>query len=235
MEKLQKLIDIPDIWYRRLKNTIESQQFLDLGKFIADQRSKHTIYPAQKDVFRAFKETDFNDVKVVLFGMDPYPTEYLGEPVACGLAFAPNNPEYIPPSLRIMYETIKETVYSDELTFPIDLNISNWAKQGVLLLNTGLTVQKGKAGSHIRKWEFFTNAVIETLNETTGIIFLLWGNEAKKLKPLINEKNHFILEASHPAASIYSKGPWKCDHFNRVNEILRVNHNEEIEWFDNLK
>lgn len=173
-------------------------------------------------------------IKSLYDNIMPYPNEYKNEPVACGLAFAPRDPEYMPPSLRIIYETLKETVYSDELTFPVDLNMQEWAKQGVLLLNTALTVRKGKPGSHIPYWQFFTNAVIETLNETTGIIFLLWGNDAKKFRPMINETNHYILECSHPASSIYKKGPWECNHFTRVNEILKINHNEEIKWLQNL-
>lgn len=231
---MQKLINISDTWYKRLQPTIESQEFLKLGQFIAEERKSVTVYPKKEEVFIAFNETPFEEVRVVLLGMDPYPNEYKGEPVACGLAFAPRDHEYLPPSLRIIYNTLKETLYSERLTFDSDLNMQEWAKQGVLLLNTALTVRKGKPGSHIPNWDFFTKAVINTLNETTGLIFLLWGNDAKKFRPLINETNHYILECAHPASSIYKKGPWECNHFTRVNEVLKINHNEEIKWLSNL-
>ena len=223
-----------DTWYKRLRPTIESDEFKKLANFIAEEKKTKTIYPSREHIFKAFNTTPFEDVKVVLLGMDPYPTEYKGEPVACGLAFAPNNPDFKPPSLRIIYKNLQDTVYKDDLSFPEDLDMRTWADQGVLLLNTGLTVVKGKAGSHIKQWAFFTKAVIETLNESSGIIFLLWGKEAQKYKSLINEDKHYILESSHPAASIYSGQPWECNHFQKVNYYLKLNHNEEIKWLQNL-
>jgi len=231
---MKKLIDMSDTWYNRLRPVIESDKFKELATFIAEEKKTKTIYPSRENIFKAFNSTPFEEVRVVLLGQDPYPTEFKGEPVACGLAFAPNNPEFKPPSLRIIYNNLKDTVYKDRLTFPDDLDMRTWADQGVLLLNIGLTVVKSKAGSHIKQWEFFTEAVINTLNDSAGLIFIMWGKEAQKYKHLIDETKHYILEAAHPASSIYNGQPWKCDHFSKVNYYLSLNHNEEIHWLKNL-
>lgn len=229
---MNKLINIPDDWYSKLKHVIESPQFLELAKFINSERATKTIYPKKEEIFRAFNLTPYNSLRVIVLGMDPYPTEHRGEPVACGLAFAPRNRDFVPPSLRIIYNRIKEDLYPNDLTFPVDLNLESWAKQGVLLLNTALTVEKGKAGSHLKQWEFFTEEVIKVLNEGFGNIFILWGNDAKKFKPLLNEKAHYVLEAKHPVSSVYSGSAWECNHFLEVNRILTMLNGDAIEWLE---
>lgn len=115
---MKKLIDIPDDWYQHLKETIESPYFKSLGGFIAKERASKQIFPKRDEVFRAFNLTPFQKVRVVILGMDPYPNRHKGEPVACGLSFAPRHRDYVPPSLRIMYGRIKQDIYPDELSFP---------------------------------------------------------------------------------------------------------------------
>jgi uracil-DNA glycosylase len=229
---MKKLIQIPDCWYTELKHVIESKEFLELGKFIAEERKTKTIYPYPNEVFRVFNEVPLKDVRVFLSGQDPYPTEYKNEPVACGLSFAPRNKEFVPPSLRIIYNNIKTTLYDDNLVFQDDLDLTTWTKQGVFLLNAGLTVEKGRAGSHLRHWEFFTKEVIKVLSKQTGIIFMLWGKEAQKTMSLIDTSTNHVLVANHPASSIYSKEDWNCNHFKRVNEIITLNNGPEyqIKW-----
>lgn len=162
----------------------------------------------------------------------PYNSEYKGEPVACGLSFAPRNRDFVPPSLRIIYQKIKESCYADELAFPLDLNIEKWAQQGVLMLNSALTVEKGGAGVHLKHWEFFTKAVLEALNELPGHIFVLWGKDAQKYKKYLNSDSQYILEANHPAYASYSGQYWECDHFNEINRILKLYNGESIDWLD---
>lgn len=232
MSELKKLIDIDDNWYLRLKNTIESDEFLSLGKFIAQERATKQVYPYQSEVFRIFKDLSFNDVKIVLIGQDPYHNLYQGEPVACGYSFAPRNREYMPPSLKQIYKALKKDLYDEIPIFESDLDISKWVEQGVMLLNMGLTVEKGKPGSHLKEWEFFTKKVIESFNSTSGIIFMLWGKYAQSMRPLINEDLNYVLECSHPASAIYSGTEWTCSNFRKANEILYGNHRDQINWLD---
>ena len=138
----------------------------------------------------------------------------------------------MPPSLRMIYSAIKETCYPDDLTFPVDLNIEKWAEQGVLMLNTALTVEKGKAGSHLQQWDFFTKAVIKELSDVPGQIFILWGAKAQAYKQYINVDAHYVLECSHPASAIYTGTNWECDHFVEVNNILELVNGETIEWLN---
>ena len=233
---MQKLIDIPDDWYYHLKDTIESPYFRSLGGFIANERKNKTIFPYKNEVFKAFNLTPFQKVRVVILGMDPYPGRNAGEPIAHGLAFAPRNKTYITPSLRMMYNRIKADIYPDDLSFPNDMNIESWAKQGVLMLNAALTIQEGKSGSHLEPWKQFTEAVFKTLNEsTTGLIFCFWGKDALKFAPLINDDVHHVLVASHPVSAVYKGGVWECDHFKRINQILMASNPDDIAWFENLK
>jgi uracil-DNA glycosylase len=135
-----------------------------------------------------------------------------------------------------MYNKIKEDIYPDELSFPIDMDLEAWAKQGVLLINAALTIEEGKSGSHLAHWTQFTEAVFKTLNEsTTGLIFCFWGKDALKFAHLIDDKFHHVLVASHPAAALYAGGKWECNHFKRINEILMASNRDDIDWLQNLK
>ena len=229
---MSKLINIPDCWYSKLKHVIESEEFLNLGKFIAEERKTKKVYPYNDEVFRVFKELPLRDVKVVIISQDPYPGEHKGEPIACGLSFAPRDPDYMPKSLQVIYNHLRDVVYREEQVFPFDLDLSKWVNQGVLLLNMGLTVEAGKPGSHLRRWEFFTKEVIKVLSDLTGVIFVFWGKESQQLIELVDTTTNYVLTASHPMASVYSGKPWECDNFERINQILKINNNEHIEWLN---
>jgi len=232
MTNLNKLIDIHDEWYYRLKHVIETDQFKELGKFIGEERKTKNIFPLPNEVFRIFKELPALDVKIVIIGQDCYPNKYMGEPVACGYAFAPRNRKYMPPSLKQIYNALKEDLYKDEDVSESELDLTHWVKQGVMLLNTALTVEEGKAGSHLDKWRFFTEEVIKCFNNTPGIIFVLWGAHAQKLEHLIDGKIHHILKCSHPASAIYSGTKWSCPNFREIDNILFKYYRENIEWFN---
>jgi uracil-DNA glycosylase len=228
---MKKLINIPDDWYRHLQPTIESDYFKSLGAFIQQKRKEGEVFPESSNVFRAFNETPLGDVRVVVLGMDPYPNLYHGKPVACGLAFAPADKNYMPPSLRMIYGNLKETVYQDTYNFPEDLDIANWSKQGVFLLNAALTVEHGKAGSHLAQWKKFTEEVIQIISAScSGVIFCFWGKDAQKFSGLVNPKFHYILTAPHPVSAVYKGGKWECNHFQKINEILIGNNGDTIKW-----
>lgn len=228
---MKKLINIPDDWYRHLQPVIESNYFKNLAGFIATRRKEVNIFPESSKVFRAFNETPFSKIRVVILGMDPYPNLYKGQPVACGLAFAPSNPEYTPPSLRMIYKNLKEGIYKDDMNFPEDLNFENWAKQGVLLLNAALTVEESRAGSHLSHWKPFTEAVLKAISEnSSGVIFCFWGKDAQQFAPLISDQAHHKLLAPHPVSAVYKGGTWDCNHFEEINRILLHNNGDSIEW-----
>lgn len=227
---LNKRIDIPDDWYHKLKHFIESDKFTALGKQIAQLRKTTTVYPAKEEVFKAFQLTPFRQVKVVILGMDPYPGVYQGQPIACGLAFAPRNTEYTTPSLRKIYDRIKADFYMNELTFPVDLNLRKWPRQGILLLNTALTVEAGKSGSHMKLWSEWTEEVLKAINENnTDVVFCFWGNDAAKHAHLIGE-NNIVLRSQHPMAAHYTGSDWECDHFIKINKHLETQNNHPITW-----
>jgi uracil-DNA glycosylase len=229
---MNKLINIEDNWYQRLQHVIESDKFKEFGKYLAAERANKDIYPKREEVFRILNDVPFKDVKIVLIGQDPYHNLYKGEPVACGYSFAPRDKEFIPPSLRQIYKALNNDLYEDTLTFESDLNLSKWVSQGVMLLNMGLTVEKGKPGSHLKHWEFFTKEIIKSFDSSSGIIFMLWGKYAQEMKSLINQDLHYVLECSHPASAIYSGTEWVCSNFRKANEILYGNHNDQISWLD---
>ena len=187
------------------------------------------MYPSKENVFRCFRETPFNDVRIVMLGQDPY---HDGRSV--GLAFANENSHIVPsPSLKIILQEVEDSVYQGfDFQTTINFDLTSWAHQGVLLLNTALTVQKGKAGSHTDNWVFFTRAVLKALTEGhTGLIYMLWGNHAKSYKHLINPAQNFILEAAHPAAEAYGSGGFLgCGHFVKCNEILKACNSDQIKW-----
>jgi uracil-DNA glycosylase len=218
-------------WYRRLRTMLEGEQFANLGRFLASERMRTTVYPERDNVFKAFQETPFNDVKIVILGQDPY---HNGS--ATGLAFANPNTNMVPqPSLKRVLLEVENDVYNGfDFNTVVNFDLTNWASQGVLLLNTALTTVAGKAGSHTKQWAFFTEAVIDALNEGhSGLIWMLWGNHAKSFGDKINILRHIILEAGHPASGVYGKDLFAgCKHFSQANEILeRANGKDtRIKW-----
>jgi len=227
---LQKRIDIPNDWYAKLKHYIESEEFTKIAAYVKDRRTKTSVYPPSNEIFRAFQLTPYDNVRVVIIGMDPYPNLYADKPVACGLSFAPRIREYTPPSLKQIYERIKEDFYAEEMTFPVDLDIEYWAKQGILMLNAALTVEHTKPGSHMKVWANWTEEVIKALNEySSGIVFCLWGKDAQSFETQIG-KHHLVLKAEHPVAASYQGRKWQCDHFKKINTHLMGVNGDFINW-----
>lgn len=224
---------IGEDWAKKFKILQERGVLDKVLPYVLRQYSTKVICPDIKDVFKAFKLCPWKELKVVIIGQDPYHDIHNGKIRATGLAFA-NNPEqhvFYSPSL----DKIMESVRRDrklELPLEVDPSLESWAKQGVLLLNTALTVEQGKPGSHATAWSPFTTGIIEILSEyNNGLIFLLWGGHARKYKKYINQNLHHILEYSHPASVVYrGNGEWGCTHFGEVNEILKKNNNMEIKW-----
>jgi uracil-DNA glycosylase len=218
-------------WYKRLKNVLISPEFESLGKFIAEERKKYTVYPAKEDVFKAFKETPFDDVKVILLALDPY-----SQGSATGLSFAVPNHQLVPqPSLKKILDDIEIDVYGGfDFDHPTNFDLLHWAHSGVLLLNSALTVREKQAESHLKQWEFFTNEVINVLNlGHTGLIWILLGARAQEFESKIDTKNNHVIKSGHPASGCYSVDRFSGNHvFSKTNELLIAMNGEsaKINW-----
>jgi uracil-DNA glycosylase len=205
----------------------QQDYFLKLNNFLmSEDKMGKTIFPQIKLRFSAFQLTPLEKIKVVILGQDPYH----GVGQAHGLSFSVPDDIKIPPSLRNIYKELTSSI--DGYQSPSTGNLTHWAKQGVFLLNSVLTVEQANAGSHAKQgWELFTDNVIKQISaQRTGIIFLLWGNYAHKKSVLIDEHKHSILTAAHPSPLSAYRGFLGCDHFNQVNCILRAQNIEEIIW-----
>jgi uracil-DNA glycosylase len=219
----------PSGWADKLKGFIQSSDFDKILEALYKQRGEGKRFtPPLKHVFSAFQNCPINDLKIVIVGQDPYPQ--LG--IADGMAFSCSLLGKPQPSLRNIFEAIEHTVYQEWPTYQ-DPDLTRWAKQGVLLLNTALTCEVGKIDSHASLWHDFTMYVLDMLNLTnSGLIFILLGKKAQELEPLIGQ-NHYILKASHPASAAYTKTVWDCgDVFNKANEIIKANNGPlyKINW-----
>lgn len=211
-------------WDNILKEEINKPYFKELIRFLNEESKVKTIFPHKTNLFRALKLTDYNDVKVVILGQDPYFND--GE--ANGLCFSVNDGIRIPPSLRNIFKELKEDLNIDRT----NTDLSDWAKQGILLLNTVLTVEKGKAFSHRNKgWETFTDKIIEKLNDKEDpIVFILWGSPARSKKVLITNKKHMIVESTHPSPFAYFHGFQGSKPFSKTNNLLKSVNKQEINW-----
>jgi len=210
-------------WDIILKEEMNKDYFKELGRFIKEEYKNKTIYPPYKNVFDALRLTDYDDVKAVVLGQDPYH----GEGEAHGLCFSVKDGIRKPPSLL---NIIKE-LNSDLNINRIDSDLTDWAKQGVLLLNSIMSVEKDKPLSHKDKgWEMFTDAVIKSLNERKEpVIFILWGSYARSKKEYITNK-HYIIESVHPSPLSANRGFFGSKPFSQVNNILGKNDKEKINW-----
>lgn len=207
------------LWRTALKETFESDVFKSLSSFLEDEYKTQTIFPPEEDVFAAFNLTRLQDIKVVILGQDPYH----GPNQAHGLAFSVKSPCKPPPSLKNIFKELNINPQEGDLT--------SWAKQGVFLLNTVLTVRASQANSHKNQgWEEFTDSVIQALSKRPEpIIFVLWGAPAQKKKGFIME-HHYILESPHPSPLSAYRGFFGCNHFNMINKILKETKQKEITW-----
>lgn len=213
-------------WENELKEEKKSAHFLAALDFVNQARAKgKIIYPAQENVFNALKYTPLDQVKAVILGQDPYH----GPNQAHGLSFSVLPGVRKPPSLRNILKELHDDL---QLPIPQQGNLEKWAKEGVLLLNTILTVEAGKPLSHANiGWQQFTNKVIEVVNEkTSGTVFLLWGAPAQSKIKLINTEKHHILTAAHPSPLSAHRGFFGCRHFSKTNNLLRTMKKPEIDW-----
>ena len=211
-------------WKPFLNEEFSKPYFRELSDFLHTAYETKTIFPPKKLVFSAFT-TDLNKVTVVILGQDPYHTPGAAE----GLAFSVSSSQPIPPSLINIYKEIDNDIgHHNNPTG----SLRNWQKQGVLLLNTVLTVEAHKAGSHRNKgWEIFTTEVIKYLNATRPhLVFILWGRDARNKKALIDTSRHLVLESPHPSPLSAHAGFFGNHHFSKTNEFLKTYNLPEIEW-----
>lgn len=218
-------------WKDILKDEFDKDYYKNLIKFLEYEYQNYNIYPKKEDVFNALNTTSFKDVKVVIIGQDPYHEE--GQ--AHGLAFSVLDPTPLPKSLINIYKEIESDIGKD-INFKYEKSLSGnllpWAKQGVLLINSVLTVREHMANSHKNKgWEKFTDAIIDKLNkEKEKVIFVLWGNDAKKKCANIDYNRHYVLTSAHPSPLSASRGFFGCKHFTKINKILKNNNQEVINF-----
>ena len=218
-------IRLPDTWKALLQDEFVKEYFTTLTEKVKKEYLEKAVFPHPKNIFRTFEMCAPTDIHVVILGQDPYHTPG----VADGLAFStlPGNP--IPPSLQNIFKEIEQE-YGGSINRNPDL--TRWAEQGVLLLNTSLSVQSGMANSHADfGWHQFTDAVIKAISdETEHVVFLLWGSFAGKKEVLINTHKHLILKAPHPSPLSAHRGFLGCGHFKTANQYLREQGRTEIEW-----
>ena len=193
--------------------------------FLLNEYENNKIYPRKGEVFKCFELTDFKDVKVVILGQDPYHQPFQ----AHGLCFSVNKGVKVPPSLVNIYKEIHEDL---GCITPSHGNLTKWAQEGVLLLNTIMSVRDSSPMSHSnRGWEIFTDEVIKRLNEDNNPkVFILWGSPSRKKKVLITNPKHLILEAAHPSPLSAYNGFFGCKHFSKANKFLKENGRGEIDW-----
>ena len=219
------MINLGNSWDMLLKDEFEKDYYLKLRGFLKEEYSTQTIFPHMDNIFNALKYTAYEDVKAVILGQDPYH----GEGQAHGLCFSVQKGVEPPPSLKNMFKELNSDIGMD---IPNHGELTKWAKQGVLMLNTVLTVRKGMANSHRGMgWETFTDRVIEFLNvREKPIVFLLWGSSARAKKKLITNPKHYILETVHPSPLSAYNGFFGCKHFSKTNEILQSMGSTPIDW-----
>jgi uracil-DNA glycosylase len=218
-------VKISPSWLEKLNHEFEQPYFQALTNFVKQEYQQHTIYPPGRFIFHAFDQCPFDQVKVVILGQDPYHNP--GQ--ANGLSFSVNDGVKMPPSLVNIFKEI-----SDDLGKPMpgNGNLERWAKQGVLMLNSILTVRANSPGSHQKKgWETFTNAVIRILAEQkTHLVFMLWGAYAQKKGAFINPTRHLVLSSAHPSPFSADKGFFGNQHFSKANQYLSEKGLTEIDW-----
>jgi len=217
-------------WFTALEKTLHSEEFRYLGKFLEYEREKYVIYPAEiATAFRAFTLTPLSDVRVVILGQDPYHDGRYD-----GLAFSNGGQKHPSPSLLNILVEIETQIYKNEkdLLQPIYYDLARWSEQGVLLLNTALSVRKGQALTHTEEWAFFTAEVMSALNRHhTGLVYLLWGRHAKSYAKYIDKERNHILTCGHPVTKAYGHDLWsKNGHFSQTNELLLGMNNTKITW-----
>lgn len=218
-------VKIAPSWKIRLADEFQKTYFQELTSFVRQEYATHTVYPPGREIFRAFDACDFEAVKVVIIGQDPYH----GPGQANGLCFSVRDGIPFPPSLRNIFKEIAQDLGKP---MPTSGDLERWSHQGVLLLNATLTVRAASAGSHQNKgWETFTDEVIRKLSaERSGVVYLLWGSYAQKKGEIINRNKNLVLMAPHPSPFSADRGFFGCKHFTKANAYLKSRGVEEINW-----
>jgi len=218
-------------WYNAMRTYLQSQDFANLGYLLMAERKQKRVYPEQKDVFKAFQLTPYEKVKVVFLGLDPY----IRKDQATGLSFGVDidkTDRKIPPSLKIIIKELESDL--DTLCLDFDYSLEGWAKQGVLMLNTSLTVQDGQTNSHLHMWKPFTLEVIDAINDKNDdVIFILLGKTAQSYEKHLDPESTRVIKAPHPAAEAYAGGKagfYGSKIFSKCNAMLYMLEKEEINW-----
>lgn len=212
-------------WNEILQREFSLPYFLSVQKFIEEERQQFSVYPREENVFLALHTTSLDATKVVILGQDPYH----GAGQAHGLAFSVQSPTPPPPTLRNIFKELHDDI---GVSVPLHGDLTSWAKQGVLLLNTTLTVREGQAGSHSGQgWETLTDAIISAVNaKSDSVVFLLWGAHARKKKALISQAHHVVIEGVHPSPLSAYRGFFGSRPFSRVNAALLAAGHSPIDW-----
>jgi uracil-DNA glycosylase len=220
-----KPVRIEDSWKKHLAREFEQPYFAELREFVRGEYAARRIYPPASQIFRAFDECPFDQVKVVILGQDPYH----GSGQANGLCFAVGANIPPPPSLQNIFKEIEADLGHKVSRDP---DLSRWSRQGVLLLNATLTVRENAAGSHQNKgWEQFTDAAIHALSrEREGVVFMLWGSYARRKGAGIDRRKHLVLECAHPSPLSAHNGFFGCKHFSKANDYLIAHGQTPIDW-----
>ena len=211
-------------WDNILKKDYQKEYFLNLNKFLNKEYSAKIIFPKKENIFKAFQLTSFKKIKVVIIGQDPYH----GINEALGLAFAVPQDQKLPPSLKNIFKELERDL-KIKRTNP---NLEDWAKQGVLLINNCLTVEKDKPGSHRNKgWEIFVDEIIKQINnQKENVVFILWGKSAQEKEKTIDSNKHYIIKSSHPSPFSYKKGFEGSEPFSKTNNYLISKNKKPIIW-----
>ena len=212
-------------WDQLLNNEFASSYYLELREFLKAEYSTRRIYPPMNDIYNALRYTTYSDARVVILGQDPYH----GPGQAHGLCFSVKSGIAMPPSLKNIFKELNDEI---GMQVPESGELSGWAHQGVLLLNTTLTVREGQPQSHKgHGWEILTDKIISLMNEKQSpVVFMLWGSNARAKRTLITNKNHLVLECAHPSPLSAYNGFFGCGHFKRANEFLASKGLATIDW-----
>ena len=226
MSKIRTQINFPENWFTEYKKHFNTNSLDVPLNFVCNQYLKNKkIAPLPMDIFKAFELCSYQETKVVIFGQDPY----FQDGLANGLAFSVDKNNPIPASLKNIYKEIKNDI---GVILSKNGSLDSWASQGVLLLNSCLTVEVSKPGSHSGAgWENFIKEVVLLLNKKNNLVFLLWGKNAKKYKKYINPNSHLVLTAPHPSPLSAYRGFFGCKHFSKCNAYLKANGIIEINWY----
>ena len=218
------MVDLGD-WKEVLAPLFADEKYQKIRRFLIDEYNTHTVYPDMYDLYNCFRFTPFEKLRVVLLGQDPY--HNVGQ--AHGLCFSVKDGVAKPPSLENIFKELKSDIGCD---LPRSGDLTKWAKEGVLLMNTSLSVREHHANSHSKcGWAWFTDSVIKLISERKeNVVFILWGGNARSKKPLIDGKKHLILESVHPSPLSAYNGFFGCKHFSKTNEYLTANGLPPIDW-----